>query len=110
MKPNWKKFAKQAFERGRMSGYEAGCRDSQERTVLESEWRPKNDPPKESGVYMCRMIKEQNGRIVNILETVQYSLRSGFENPWGYIITHWLKAPEPPMVYITTRNDETVAE
>lgn len=107
MKPNWKAFAKEAYERGRRAGYEER---RQEESALESEWVPITRPPKEPGRYLCRRIYEVNGRYYNETKMLRYYTTGGFSNKSGHIITHWLHAPRFPQVTILVGHESTVID
>lgn len=98
MKPNWKAFAKEAFQRGWKSGYEARQRDEAE---LASEWIPVTTPP-EPGRYLCRLIYEKDGQYHSETDMLTYCDSIGFSNysENGHIVTHWLKPPKYPEVFI----------
>lgn len=99
MKPNWKKFSKQAFEKGQKKGYQKGYEEGRKEGEKAWGWSTVLDPPS-PGQYLCKMVCESDGKYKCPLAVLEYKDGVGFVHKGGAIVTHWLRTPKPPMVYI----------
>ena len=91
MRPNWKKIAKEAYEKG----YADGVRHS-------LEWTPASDPPKKDGEYLVLRANLDHGINNPEIRRTTWEYQAGgaeWNEKWmmgKQLVTHWRELPPIP--------------
>lgn len=105
MKPNWKKLAKEAYEKGYRDGVKHAL-----------EWTPASSPPKESGEYIVLRVNLDKGIVDPEIGRTTWDYKAGENGSTGtwnekwmmgnQLVTHWRELPPmPEKVELTVKAD-----